>query len=38
MAETDEMDEDSGSEDDEVPQINMDELLDDFDELNMDGE
>jgi len=30
----DEMDEDSDS-DDEVPKINMDELLDDFDELNM---
>lgn len=29
-----EMDEDSGS-DDEVPKIDMDELLDDFDELNM---
>lgn len=34
----DEMDEDDGSGDDEVPQINMDELLDDFDELNMDDE
>lgn len=33
----DEMDEDSGSED-EVPKINMEELLDDFDELNMGGE
>lgn len=32
-----EMDEDSGS-DDEVPKINVDELLDDFDELNMDDE
>lgn len=32
-----EMDEDSGS-DDEVPKINMDELLDDFDELNMNDE
>ncbi|KAJ5690640.1 60S ribosomal export protein NMD3 [Penicillium macrosclerotiorum] len=32
-----EMDEDSGS-DDEVPKINMDELLDDFDDLNMDDE
>jgi nonsense-mediated mRNA decay protein 3 len=30
----DQMDEDSDS-DDEVPKINMDELLDDFDELNM---
>jgi len=33
----DEMQEDSGSED-EVPKINMDELLDDFDELNMGDE
>lgn len=33
----DEMDEDSES-GDEVPKINMDELLDDFDELNMDDE
>lgn len=32
-----EMDEDSDS-DDEVPKINMDELLDDFDELNMNDE
>ncbi|KAJ6164858.1 60S ribosomal export protein NMD3 [Penicillium chermesinum] len=32
-----EMDEDSGSED-EVPQINVDDLLDDFDELNMEDE
>ncbi|KAF3384890.1 60S ribosomal export protein NMD3, partial [Penicillium rolfsii] len=32
-----EMDEDSGS-DDEVPKINMDELLDDFDDLNMNDE
>lgn len=32
-----EMDEDSGS-DDEVPKINMDELLDDFDELNMNDQ
>jgi nonsense-mediated mRNA decay protein 3 len=32
-----EMDEDSGSED-EVPKINMDELLDDFDELTMNEE
>ncbi|CAL5868321.1 uncharacterized protein PFLUO_LOCUS2545 [Penicillium psychrofluorescens] len=38
MGEADEMDEDEGS-DDEVPKINMDELLDNFDELNMeDGE
>lgn len=33
----DEMDEDTESSD-EVPKINMDELLDDFDELNMDDE
>lgn len=33
-----EMDEDSDSGDDEVPKINMDELLDDFDELTMNEE
>ncbi|KAJ5371238.1 60S ribosomal export protein NMD3 [Penicillium cataractarum] len=33
-----EMDEDSDSGDDEVPKINMDELLDDFDELTMNDE
>ncbi|KAJ5585018.1 60S ribosomal export protein NMD3 [Penicillium hispanicum] len=33
-----EMDEDSETGDEEVPKINMDELLDDFDELNMDDE
>ncbi|KAL1969748.1 hypothetical protein VTN77DRAFT_8301 [Rasamsonia byssochlamydoides] len=34
----DEMDEDSESEDDDVPKISMDELLDEFDELNVDDE
>jgi nonsense-mediated mRNA decay protein 3 len=33
----DQMEEDSGS-DDEVPKINMDELLDDFDDLKMGDE
>ncbi|GKZ32049.1 ribosome-binding protein [Aspergillus brasiliensis] len=32
------MDMDEDSDDDEVPKINMDELLDDFDELNMDDD
>lgn len=34
-AQTDAMDEDSESEDEDVPKINMDELLDDFEELNV---